>query len=332
MATITGKQVGPEGFGLMSLTTRPTQTPDAQAFAVLTQALESGATLWSSAEFYGPPDNSYANLKLLKRFLKEQPEAAKKAVFAIKGGLKFVNGRHNYQFDLSPANLRSSIENMLQETGLDAIDVFLPGRLPPGTDVESVVGALDKLRKEGLICGIGLSEVSAATIHKAAKVAKIDLAEIELSLFTTDALSNGIVDACAEHGIPIAAYSPLSRGFLAGSIRSREDFDPKDLRLTFPRFSEENFPKNIELIDQVKKIAEKKGVTIAQIAIAWVAHQKGTVIPIPGTTSVERLNDNLGATKVGLSQQELAEIDELLKNITVGGDRYPAIHAAALNG
>ncbi len=332
MSTITGKRVGTVGFGLMSFTWRPKQTPDAQAFAVLSRALESGATLLSSAEFYGPPDNPTANLKLLNRFFKEQPGASKKAVLAIKGGIKIIDGKISHEMDLSPAGLRTSVENMLRETGLDAIDIYLPGRFPPGTDVESVVGALDKLRKEGLIHGIGLSEVGAATIHKAVKVAKIDLVEIEMSLFTTDALSNGIVDACAQHGIPIAAYSPMSRGLLSGSIRSRKDFDEGDFRLGYPRFSEENFPKNLELVERVRKLGEKKGVSVAQIAIAWVAHQKGTVIPIPGTTNVDRLNDNLGAMKVRLSQQDLAEIDELLKKIDVGGDRYPAAHSAVLDG
>ena len=207
--------------------------------------------------------------------------------------------------------------------------MFEPARTAPQkAPVEETVSAIADYVKAGKIGGIGLSEVDAEAIHRAAKVHPIAAVEVELSLFSTDVLENGTAAACAEHGIPLVAYSPLSRGFLGGQIRKYEDMPEDDSRRRYPRYSKENFPKNVELVEKTEQVAKKHGYTLPQVAIGWVSsisHRNGlpAIIPIPGATSLARTEENTKVVK--LSEAELKDLDELLKSITgeVTGARYP---------
>jgi len=324
MAEVAGRKVGKSlGFGLMGFTWREKKTADEVAFQLLNTNLANGVNLWSSAEFYGLPKDARANIDLLHRYFEENPNA--EPVLAIKGGLAIDDSNTcSMMPDLSKEGIEKSVAEIQKALGSHRkIDVFLPARMLHGTDIEKVVGIMDDLRKRGKIGGIGLSEISAEAVKRAVKVAKIDLVEIEFSLFTTDPLTNGLVDVCAENNIPIMAYSPLSRGFLSGQVFTRDNLDAVQQRM--PRYSEENFPKNLELVEKLKQMAEKMGIALPQLAIAWLTYQKGTVIPIPGCTTIDRLKQNIGSKNVKLSSEQLREINNSLSNMgAVAGERYPS--------
>jgi len=200
--------------------------------------------------------------------------------------------------------------------------------------IEQTMQSLEEYVKSGKIGGIGLSEVSAATIKKASGVTKIAAVEVELSLWSTDILSNGVAKACADNSIPIVAYSPLGRGFLTGEIKKPSDIPEGDLRRTMPRFQGENFAKNLDLVRELSKIAKQKGCTPGQLAVSWVKYMSkeiGTdVIPIPGATTASRVAEN--ARVVTLSSDEANEIDSLLKTFTVSGQRYGTAGMAHAEG
>ena len=231
--------------------------------------------------------------------------------------------------------MRRSVENCVKILGPGKkLDLFECARKDPNVDIEVTVKALAELIKEGKLGGISLSEVSAATIRRAAAVHPIAAVEVEVSLWEDNAFQNGVAAACAELGIPVVAYSPLGRGLLTGQIKSRDDFPEGDMRLHFPRFSEENFPKNLELAYKLEAFAEAKGCKPSQLALAWVRGRAGkdgmpTFIPIPGATTVARVEENL--TIVDLTPEENAEIDKILKSFKPAGDRYPPQHMHLLD-
>lgn len=199
--------------------------------------------------------------------------------------------------------------------------------------IETTIGALAEYVTDGKIGGIGLSEVKAETIRRAHRVHPISAVEVEVSMWETQALTNGVASTCAELGIPVVAYSPLGRGFLTGAIKTVEDLPAEDMRRHFPRFSAENFPKNVELVAEVERLAARKGCRPSQLALAWV-RQLGerpgmpTFIPIPGATTEARVVENL--TEVRLGEGEMEEIERLLESVVVVGDRYPG-HIQKLN-
>jgi pyridoxine 4-dehydrogenase len=233
-----------------------------------------------------------------------------------------------------PDSIRASVENCIRMIGgVKKIDIFESARVDPNTPIEVTVGELDKLVKEGKIGGIGLSEVGPETIRKAAKVAKIAAVETEVNLYEDNVFSQGIAAACAELNIPIVAYSPLGRGFLTGAIKTPDDLT--DFHKRFPRFQGENFQKNLELADKVKKHAEEEGITAAQYSIAWVA-SRGKLpnmplfIPIPGATTKARVTENL--TIKNISLEKFKDIDEFVKTFEPAGTRYPEHGMKLLNG
>jgi pyridoxine 4-dehydrogenase len=258
---------------------------------------------------------------LLKAYFDKYPEDASKVVISIKGG----HGTHG--IDGSPENMRKDVDTMLKIVdGRCKIDIFECARVDPNVPIETTVGALAELVKEGKIGGIGLSECSAETIRRAAKVANIASVEVEFSMFSPDILENGVAKTCAELDIPIVAYSPLSRGFLTGQLRKFEDLPEDDMRRNYPRFQIENFDNNLKLVDEVDKIAKTKGCTTGNVAIAWVKAHSGRpaeIIPIPGTTTPARLEENM--TEVKLSAEELKALDDAVKNCEVVGGRYPGL-------
>lgn len=254
----------------LGLTWRPVPPPEEQAFKAMKAALASGCNLWNAGEFYGTKE--YNSLHLMERYFAKYPEDAAKVVLSIKGGLKDMHP------DGSPENIKASVENCLKVLkGRKSIDIFEMARVDKKVPLEITLKALEEYVKEGKIGGIGLSEAGAATIRKAAGITRIVALETELSLFTTDIFSNGIAAACAEHNIPIIAYSPMSRGLLTGKIKSSSDLPEGEFRRTMPRFQPGNLDNNLELVKEIEELASKKSCTPAQLAINWCISQSKRV-------------------------------------------------------
>ena len=343
MTTITSRQVGPVGLGLMGMTWRPQQTADEQAFAAMKAAIAGGATFWSSGEFYGYPEPTM-NLQLLNRYFTKYPEDAGKVTLFVKGGsdLKTLYPK------CSAADIKASVANSIRIlAGTKKIDVFGPARIDHSVPIEETIGALAELVDDGTIGGIGLSEASAATIERAHKVHPLALIEVEFSLWSTEVLSNGVAQTAKKLEIPIVAYSPLGRGFLTGQIKSPSDIPQGDIRLYFDRFQPEvgqpgnssvvfiarylilaqNFSKNLDLVEKIKAIASKKGVSNAQLALAWIKGWSnsgpfGNIIPIPGATAAQQVEENTAS--ITLTAAEKDELDRILNTFKVSGGRYNA--------
>ncbi|KAB5531157.1 NADP-dependent oxidoreductase domain-containing protein [Coniochaeta sp. 2T2.1] len=307
MPDLNGRQVGPIGYGMMGLTWRPVPPSDEQAFAALRKALELGANFWNGGEIYGPPGRN--SLNLLERYFAKYPEDADRVVLSVKGIVgEPCAGAANGPPDNSPAEVRRSIEACLKD--LDGrkkkIDIFEPARRDPKTPLAVTLRVMEEYINKGLIGGIALSEVSAATIHEAVKITKI---------------------VAVEYDIPLVAYAPLGRGMLTGQFKSPEDIPEGDVRKGHPRFQPENFEINLQLVRQVQELAAKKGYTPAQLAIAWTRALSArsnmpVIIPIPGATTAERVAENTRLLQ--LTDHELEEINGTLANFEVRGTRYPA--------
>ncbi|CAM1505648.1 Fc.00g112850.m01.CDS01 [Cosmosporella sp. VM-42] len=329
---VCGKEVGPIGYGLMGLTGRAVRLSDDEAFAAMKAALDLGCNYWNGGEFYARPESPDHNTpNLLRRYFEKYPEDSSKVVINIKGGLV------KYVPDGSKEGISSSIDNVLNMLGPKVkLDQFEAARKDPNTDYEKqTLAAIEEYVKAGKVGGISCSEVSATTLRSAAKAGfKITALETELSLFCTEPLENGLLEACAELDIPVLAYSPLGRGFLTGQLKSIDDLDEKDYRRFTPRYQGENFTKNLELVKDLEKLAAKKGCTPGQIAINWIlalSKRPGMpkIIPIPGASSAERVKEN--STIIDLTEDDLKGVEDLLASFTVSGDRYPAAHMAYLN-
>ncbi|KAI0398491.1 NADP-dependent oxidoreductase domain-containing protein [Xylariaceae sp. FL0594] len=311
---------GPIGYGLMGLTWRAHQTVDEQAFAAMKAAVNRGATFWSSADFYGPPSDPLANVKLVRRYFERYPEDADKVTLYVKGCFEPARHAPNGSREFT----RKSVETVLEVlNGVKTIDLFGPGRIDKQVPLSETLGELKSLIDAGKIGGVGLSEVSASTIRAAHTVVPVRVVEVEFSLWSAEILHNGVADTCRDLGVPIAAYSPLGRGFLTGELRRLEDVPAGDVRLRFERFRPENFSKNLDLVDKLQEFAKKEGVTAAQLALAWIrshADTCGLVIPIPGATTAQRVEENTKA--VELTPEQKAKLDEILASFTVVGHRY----------
>lgn len=337
------RDIGAYGYGLMGLTWRAQPPPTEQAFSSMKHALQKGANFWNGGEFYGPPERN--SLVLLQQYFTKYPEDAAKVVLSIKGGGKPPTPMP----DGSEANVRRSVEDSLKQLGgTKTIDIFECARVDPKVPIEDTISYLAKLVKEGKIGGIGISEVSASSIRRAAAVHPIAAVEVEMSLWATDILTNGVAAACGELNIPIVAYSPLGRGALVGNpIRSNADLADDDFRKHLPKFQDDVLKINNQIVDEVQKLADKKGVTQPQIALAWVRAYSGRtiedptqdgkkvklgeIIPIPGATTVERVDENI-RPDITLSDEEFESLNELTKKFPVEGDRYGADHKHMMNG
>ncbi|KAL4936901.1 hypothetical protein BDV06DRAFT_227455 [Aspergillus oleicola] len=325
MPELVGKQIGPIGLGLMGLTWRSTPPSQEQAFATLRAAIANGCTCWNGAEFYGIPE--YNSLVLLERYFAKYPEDADKVVLSIKGGVN----PETHQLDASPENTRRTLDDCIaQLKGRKKIDMFEFGRRDPNVPLEVTFGVIDKeYVQTGKIGGIALSEVRAESIYEAVKYTKIVAVEAELSMFTPDILTNDVAAACAQYGIPIIAYSPIGRGMLTGKLKKHSDLPADSLlrQMDFPRFQEENFEKNLQLVSEVEQIAASKDCTPAQLAINWTIalsrRMKTTIIPIPGSSTPERVLEN--GKIVDVSDEELDQIEAILNDFTPAGGRYPPI-------
>jgi len=290
-------------------------TDEAESLRVLRRYLELGGNFLDTAEIYGP----YTNEELLGRFLRDVPRDA--LVVATKFGFRFDENNIR-TVDGSPANVRRACDRSLGRLAIDVIDLFYQHRVDPKVPIEETVGAMSELVTAGKVRALGLSEVNAETLRRAAKVHPIAALQSEFSLWSREVSTNGVLSTCRELGISFVPYSPLGRGFLTGTIQKVADLDPTDWRRTNPRFTEESLQDNLKLAAAVKELAAKKGCSPAQFALAWVLAQGNDVIPIPGTKRVRYLEDNMGALAVRLSESDLEETDVRFRQITVAGERY----------
>ncbi|CAA9341217.1 MAG: Oxidoreductase, aldo/keto reductase family [uncultured Cytophagales bacterium] len=296
---------------------------EAQSIATIHRSLELGGNFLDTADLYGPLHNE----RLVGKAIRGNRH---RYVVATKFGFEINDGEQlTWQFNGKPAYVKKAAERSLANLGTDYIDLYYLHRLDPGTPIEDTVGAMAELVQAGKVRYIGLSEVSAQTIRKAHGVHPLTAVQTEYSLFERTAEEAGIPDTLAELGIGFVAYSPLGRGFLSGDIKSPADFPEGDFRLSIPRFQGEQFEKNIELVKAIKGLAEAKGVTPSQLALAWVL-SKG-MVPIPGTKRVKYLEENLAAADIALSSRELAALEAIVPLGTSTGARYDAAGMTAID-
>jgi pyridoxine 4-dehydrogenase len=296
-------------------------------------SLDRGANFWAGAEYYGPADAN--SLQMLNHYFTKYPSDSDKVILSIKGAYyhnNLVTGRSGP--DNSRAGIQRSVENCLAILdGKAPLSIFTPGRIDLSVPLEETITTLAEYVKAGKIGGYGLSEVNARTLRAAHAIYPVAAIEVEVSLFSTHTLTNGVTDACAELGIPIIAYSPLSRGFLTGKIKQYSDLAETDTRRLFPRFFPEVFDENLKLVNQIQLVAARAGFTVAQVAIAWVAARSQRlgipVIPIPGCTTLERVEENL--KRVQLTDEDFEALEKLAESIEVKGGRYPEAHQKQLD-
>ncbi|KAA1092573.1 hypothetical protein PGT21_007617 [Puccinia graminis f. sp. tritici] len=326
--------VCPIGYGLMRLTWAPTETPDEKAFKTILAFLTAGGKFLDSGEFYGnPPDRFNSNLELLARFFDAYPEWAEegRCFLSVKGGFNLEGGKMNHP-DGSIDGLRKSVDNINQKLGgKKKMDLFQMARVDQKVPIEDVMKSYKTLINEGKFKHVGLSEVSAETIRRAHAIYPVSAVEVEYSPWLLDIEHNGILSTCEELRIPIIAYSPLGLGMLTGKIKSLDDLDPNDARRHFDRFQPENFHHNIKLTDKFISLAQKKKCTPVQLGLAWILMQSELLIPIPGSTRAEGVEESLASLKVKLSDEEVKEIRDFVDKADFKGVRYSASHKAAWN-
>jgi len=311
-------QVSEIGLGCMGMSYAYGTTDDAESMRVLHRYVELGGNFLDTAEIYGP----YLNEELLGRFLKETRR--ENLIIATKFGFKIDPEKKTIiGADSSPENIRRACEGSLKRLGIATIDLYYQHRVDPAVPIEETIGAMVELKKAGKIRELGLSEAGVQTLRRAVKVHPIAALQSEYSLWTRDPETNGVLATCRELGIGFVAYSPLGRGFLTGKIEKPSDLEEKDWRRQNPRFVGDAFEKNLKLAEHVKGLAKKKGCTAAQLALAWVLGRGQDIVPIPGTKRVKYLEENMGAAKVRLTQEEMREIDRVLPVGAAEGLRYP---------
>lgn len=319
-----GPEVSAIGLGCMGMAAFYGQPSDeAQATAVIHRALELGVTFFDTAEMYGPHTNEIQ----VGRALADRRD---RAFVATKFGIGYNADRTKLTVDGSPANVRRAIEGSLKRLGMDHVDLYYLHRVDPDTPIEETVGAMAELVKEGKVRFLGLSEAAPATLRRAHATHPITALQTEYSLWSRDP-EEELLATCEELGIGFVPYSPLGRGFLSGEIRSIDDLAPDDFRRSNPRFSGENFRRNLDLVEAVKAIAADKGVTAAQLALAWVLAQGPHLVPIPGTRRIRTLEENAAATEIALTPEDLARIEAVFPKGAASGHRYAEAARGALN-
>ncbi len=322
MATMAKRRLGALevsalGLGCMGMSEFYGATDDAEAIATIHRALDLGMDLLDTADMYGP----FTNEELVGRAIRDRRD---RVVLATKCGIvrdgekrtvRSINGKPDY--------IRQACDASLRRLGVDHVDLYQLHRMDPTVPIEDSVGAMADLVRAGKTRAIGLSEVGPNTLRRAAKVHPIASLQSEYSLLTRD-VEESVLPACRELGIGFLAYSPLGRGLLSGRYRSRSDFSPDDFRQFSPRFAEGAFEANLALVLRTADMAKAKGATAAQLALAWLLARGQDIVPIPGTKSRARLEENAGAVQLKLDAADLARLEELMPVGVASGERYPA--------
>lgn len=318
-----GLEVSAIGLGCMGMSFGyGTVSDEKEMIALIRSAVENGVTFFDTAEVYGP----YTNEELVGKAL--EPFKGKVAI-ATKFGFNFQDGI-NTGLNSRPENIRKVAEASLKRLRIEAIDLFYQHRVDPNVPIEDVAGAVKDLIQEGKVKHFGLSEAGVQVIRRAHAVQPVTALQSEYSLWWREP-EEEIIPTLEELGIGFVPFSPLGKGFLTGKIDKNTTFDSKDFRSTVPRLSPENLKANMAFVDLVAAFAQRKNATPAQIALAWVLAQKPWFVPIPGTTKIHRLHENLGAAAIEFTTDELQEINAASSGITVQGDRYSGGSAKMIN-
>ncbi|WP_189315628.1 aldo/keto reductase [Streptomyces brasiliensis] len=320
-----GLEVFEQGLGCMGMTFAYGPADDAEALRTAHRALELGVTLLDTADFYGP----HTNEEFVGRVIAGRRDDV--VVSSKVGNEVSPEGTITGKINGRPEYIRATVEGTLRRLGTDRLDLYYLHRIDPDVPIEDSIGALAELVAAGTVRHIGICEASAATIRRAHAVHPLSAVQTEYSLSTRDVEVNGVLETVRELGIGFVAYSPLGRGLLTGRIRSLDTLAEHDFRRIVPRFQEENLAANLTVVERLDAVAADKGVTTGQLALAWVLAQGEDVIAIPGTKRVAYLEENVAASDVRLSADDLAALDQIAPYGSTVGDRYPAGSMATLN-
>ena len=324
-------EVSSIGLGCMGFSqSYPPFIPKEEGIKVIRQAVDLGVTFFDTAEAYGPFKNEELVGEALKP-VRDKVVIATKFGYDIKSADKSYDGNNPFGLSSKPEHIIKAVEGSLKRLQTDHIDLYYQHRVDPDTPIEVVAETVSKLIKQGKILHWGLSEAGVNTIKRANAVCPLTAVQSEYSMWFREVENNGVLAALEELGIGFVPFSPLGKAALAGKFNKDTKFDKADIRSTIPRFSGENWEKNVKLVDYVNELAIKKNCTPAQIALSWLLHQKEFIVPIPGTKKISRIEENIASENVKFTTDELKEIREKLDSIELIGNRYSDAQEKLIN-